>query len=310
MAAADHGLYRLVDDVHVPDGLVLAHHLGGFVDAGKAASAAVTELLGSFTATTVAQFDADGLVDHRGRRPTMRFDTDHWADYDAPHITLSLLRSPEAPADGRAALLLLHGNEPDYRWEAFADAVRELVEEFSVRLVVGLSAIPMGVPHTRPVGVIVHGSRPELVRGQRAWIGQVQVPGHVGAHLEWRLALSGIDTMAYTVNVPHYVAQSEYPEAAAVLLEHLAQATGVPLDVTALRARAAGTRSEIDAEVAKSSEVVAVVRSLEEQYDSLSSAAGDELGDDLPDGDELGAELMRFLADQDRERGAEGGPTP
>lgn len=310
MATDDHGLYRLVDDVPVPDGLVLAHHLGGFVDAGKAASAAVSDLLGSFTATTVAEFDADGLVDHRGRRPTMHFDTDHWAHYEAPHITLTLLRSPDAPADDRAALLLLHGNEPDYRWEAFATAVRQVVERFAVRLVVGLSAIPMGVPHTRPVGVIVHGSRPELVRGQRAWIGEVQVPGHVGAHLEWRLAQFGIDTMAYTVNVPHYVAQSEYPEAAAVLLEHLAQATGVPLDVTALRARAAGTRSEIDAEVAKSSEVVAVVRTLEEQYDSLSSAAGDELGDDLPDGDELGAELMRFLADQERERGSEGGPTP
>lgn len=308
--ATGHELYRLDDDVEVPDGLVLAHHLGGFVDAGKAASGAVAELLGSFEHTVVARFDADSLVDHRGRRPTMRFDTDHWADYDAPHITLSLLRGPGAPLDERGALLLLHGNEPDYRWEAFADAVREIVTSFAVRLVVGLSAIPMGVPHTRPVGVIVHGSRPELVRGRRAWFGEVQVPAYVGAHLEWRLAKSGIDTMAYTVNVPHYIAQSEYPEAAAVLLEHLAQATGVPLDVTALRARAAGTRSEIDAEVAKSSEVLAVVRSLEEQYDSLSQAAGDDLGDDLPDGDELGAELQRFLADQDPDRGSDGGIAP
>ncbi len=80
--------------------------------------------------------------------------------------------------------------------------------------------------------------------------------------------------------------------------------------MTALRARAAGTRSEIDAEVAKSSEVLAVVRSLEEQYDSLSQAAGDDLGDDLPDGDELGAELQRFLADQDPDRGPDGGIAP
>lgn len=306
MSSREHPLYRLTDGVRVPSGLVLVHHLSGFVDAGRAASGAVSELLAVFSAQEVARFDADGLVDHRGRRPAMRFDTDRWVDYEAPHITLSLLRGPTADA-GSGALLLLHGSEPDYRWEAFADAVEELVEDLEVRLVVGLSAIPMGVPHTRPVGVIVHGTRPELVRGRRAWIGEVQVPGNVGAHLEWRLGRAGVDAMAYAVNVPHYVAQSEYPEAAAVLLEHLAQATGVPLDVAAMRARAASTRAEIDTEVAKSPEVVAVVRALEEQYDSMSAAAGDDLGDDLPDGDELGAELQRFLADREPGRDPDDG---
>jgi hypothetical protein len=288
--------------VDVPPGLVLVHHLAGFVDAGSAAGAAVEALLTDHRRTDVAWFDADVLVDHRSRRPAMGFDTDRWTGYEPPQITVSLLQRPDDP---QQALLLLHGVEPDYRWDAFTQAVLALVRRLQVRLVVGMSAIPMGVPHTRPAGVIAHGTRAELVRGRRAWVGQVRVPGHVGGLLEYRLGQAGLDAMGFTVNVPHYVAQADYPEAAAVLLEHLTGVSGVPLDVSGLRVRAGRTRSEIDAEVAKSAEVAAVVTALEEQYDSLAETAGSDLRNDLPDADELGAELERFLAE--REGGGAGG---
>lgn len=301
-------LYTLVEDVDgspvdVPSGLVLVHHLAGFVDAGSAASGAVESLLADHQRTDVARFEADLLIDHRSRRPVMHFDTDRWTGYDAHHITVSLLQRHDDPGQ---AMLLMHGLEPDYRWEAFGASVLDLVRHLGVRLVVGLSAIPMGVPHTRPAGVITHGTRAELVRGRRAWVGQIRVPGNVGGFLELRLGEAGVDAMAFTVNVPHYVAASEYPDAAAVLLEHLSQVSGVPIDVDALKVRAVQTRGEIDAEVARSTEVSAVVTALEEQYDNLAESAGADLRNDLPDGDELGAELQRFLAQNDRERGADG----
>ena len=294
-------LVRFVDDVDVPAGLVLAHHLTGFSDAGSAASNAVTALLTDHHRVDVAHLDADVLVDHRSRRPTMHFDTDRWVSYEAPHITVSLLRRHDDPGQ---ALLLLHGLEPDVRWEAFTRAVIDMVRRLQVRLVVGLNAIPMGVPHTRPAGVITHGTNADLVRGRRAWIGQVRVPGSIGSLLELRLGEAGLDAVAFTVNVPHYVASSEYPDAAAVLLEHLSGVSGVPIDVDGLRVRAVQTRGEIDAEVAKSPEVAAVVQALEEQYDNLSETAASDLRNDLPDADELGAELERFLAENDRETGA------
>jgi len=303
-------LYTLVEDVdgagpvEVPRGLVLVHHLAGFVDAGSGAASAVAALLTDHQRVDVARFDADVLLDHRSRRPVMHFDTDRWTGYDAPLITVSLLRRHDDPGQ---ALLLLHGFEPDYRWEAFTASVLHLVRRLGVRLVVGLSAIPMGVPHTRPAGVITHGTRAELVRGRRAWVGQVRVPGNVGGLLELRLGEAGVDAMAFTVNVPHYVAASEYPDAAAVLLEHLSQVSGVPIDVDGLKVRAVQTRGDIDAEVAKSAEVSAVVTALEQQYDNLAESAGADLRNDLPDGDELGAELERFLAQNDRERGTGGG---
>ena len=86
--------------------------------------------------------------------------------------------------DAGTAFLLMHGLEPDVQWERFAAAVRQLVERFSVPLTVGVNGIPMGVPHTRPLGVTTHGTRPELVAAP-GWFGTVQVPASVGAMLEY-----------------------------------------------------------------------------------------------------------------------------
>jgi predicted ATP-grasp superfamily ATP-dependent carboligase len=281
-----------VDDARVPEGLVLVHHLIGFVDAGNAVRLAARHVRDQAgPGRVLARFDIDGLLDYRGRRPAMHFDVDHWESYEDPELTVRLL-------EDRAGnpFLLLEGPEPDYRWEAFVRAIRELVGRWGVRLVVGLNAIPMGVPHTRPSGVIVHGTRRELVRGARTWVGRVQVPGHATALLEFRLGQAGADAMTFTVNVPHYVAATDYPEAAAVLVENLSAAAGLRLDTDPLRAAAVTTRADIDTEVAKSAEVAAVVGQLERQYDAL--VAESQLGD-LPTADELGAELERFLAEQD-----------
>ena len=38
------------------------------------------------------------------------------------------------------------------QWQRFAGAVHLLVRELGVRLVVGLDAVPLAVPHTRPLG--------------------------------------------------------------------------------------------------------------------------------------------------------------
>ena len=66
---------------------------------------------------------------------------------------------------GGTPFLLLRGPEPDIRWEGFARAVREVVERFDVRRVVSLGAVPMAVPHTRPIAITPHANRPELLTG-------------------------------------------------------------------------------------------------------------------------------------------------
>jgi predicted ATP-grasp superfamily ATP-dependent carboligase len=190
------------------------------------------------------------------------------------------------------------------QWERFVSAVGLLVDELDVGLTVGLNAIPMAVPHTRPVGVVAHASRPEMVEDHEKWVGTVQVPGTAGHLLELRLAQAGKDSAGFAVAVPHYLADAEYPAAAVVLLDSVSRLTGLQLPTEDLAEAAVSTRSEIDRQVEDSQEVSAVVRRLEEQYDSFQAGRERSLlgveGGELPTADELGAELERFLAEQQR----------
>ncbi|WP_066582119.1 PAC2 family protein [Cellulomonas timonensis] len=277
-------------------GPVLVHALQGFVDAGAAGRKAAEHLTESLTTTRLATFDVDQLIDYRSRRPTMTFDSSAWTEYDAPSLAVDLVRDAEG-----APFLLLHGSEPDVQWERFIAAVRQIVERFAVPLTVGLHGIPMGVPHTRPLTATAHATRPELVADHPSWFGTVQVPASASAVLEMRLGEWGHDAMGFAVHVPHYLAQSAFPQASKIALEHVERATGLDLRLGALAEAADETAAEIERQVGDSAEVAAVVHALEEQYDAFTRSAGRPglLAEtsQLPTADELGAEFERFLAE-------------
>ena len=220
----DSALYELEPDLPDLTGSVMVQALDGFVDAGAAKRLAREHLLAGGS-RVVARFDVDALLDYRARRPAMTFDEDHWADYADPELAVHLLTDSEG-----TPYLLLAGPEPDVRWEAFTAAVRSLVQRLGVRLVVGLNAIPMAVPHTRALGVIAHATRPELVAGHDKWVGTVQVPSSAGHLLEYRLGQAGHDAAGFAVAVPHYLAEAEYPAAALVLLASTSALSGLVLD--------------------------------------------------------------------------------
>ena len=292
-------LFELDPDRPELDQPVLVQALDGFIDAGGGKRLAREHLLASYESQVVARFDVDQLLDYRARRPAMLFVEDHWESYSDPELAVYLLHDAVG-----APFLLLAGPEPDVQWERFVEAVRMVVDRLGVRLTIGLNAIPMGVPHTRPTGVIAHGSRKELVAGYEPWVNAVQVPGTAGHLIEYRLGQAGYDALGFAVHVPHYVSQAEYPAAAAALLAEVSKASGLTLPLDALEEAAATTRAAIDEQVEGSPEVAAVVQALENQYDAFVSGRGASLlvdESELPTADELGAELERFLAEQSQD---------
>ncbi len=289
-------LYELDPDRPDVSGAVLVQALDGFIDAGGARKLASQHLLDTLDSTVVARFDHDQLFDYRARRPIMVFARDHWESYDTPQLALHLLHDLAGNP-----FLVLAGPEPDVQWERFVAAVEQLCKVLGVRRSIGLNAIPMGLPHTRPVGVIAHGVPRSLVEGYEPWVETVQVPASAGHLLEFRLAEAGYEAMGFAVHVPHYVAQSSYPAAAAQLVREVAKSGGLDLPVDALDAAALATREALDEQVAGAPEVAEVVRQLEEQYDAFlrGRTEHDAIAEsDLPTADELGAELERFLAQQ------------
>lgn len=297
------GLYRVEADVPQLTDPVLVVALDGFVDAGNAGRLAVAALREGRELIPVVRFDADQLVDYRSRRPPLRFESDHWTGYTAPELDVVALTDA-----GDTPYLLLTGPEPDTQWERFAAAVEQLVRRFGVRLMVSLTGIPMAVPHTRPIGVTVHGTRPELTEGHQVWFATAEVPGSAVALLEYRLGQAGLDAMGFAVHVPHYLARAEYPQAARTLVDHTGVATGLFLSTESLTRAAARAETEIAAQVQASEEVARVVAALEKQYDTVAAGRGERsslgLGGELPSVEELAAEVERFLADQDGDDGS------
>ena len=279
-------------------GLVLVHDLAGEFDAARAGALAGAHLLDALPSTLIARFDVDALVDYRGHRPRMVFSGDRYESIVSPEIGLYALED-----DAGTPFLLLHGAEPDYQWERFVAAVLQLVERLGVTSVFSLHAIPMPVPHTRPVTVTAHATRRQLIEAYPVYWGEMRVPGSVGALLELRLGEAGVDALGVAAHVPHYLAQATYPAASLTLLEHLARLTGLHVPTETLREAAEANRTEVDEQIGRSSENTAVVAALEEQFDSF-TAARDEtgllgFGGEMPSGEELGAQIERFLAEQD-----------
>jgi len=280
------------------DGAVLLHSFDGFMDAGSAGRLVREHLAERFDHRVVARFDVDRLIDYRARRPLMTYVTDHWEDYQAPELVVSLHND----ATG-VPFLLLTGPEPDREWELFATAVRGFVDRWGVRLTAGFHGIPMSAPHTRPLGVTAHATRPELIGDHQQLPNRLQVPASISALLEMRLGEAGHDAVGFAAHVPHYLAQTAYPAAAVALLDSLTRATGLVLPDDALRETARRVEVQIDRQISDSEEVADVVRALERQYDTFVEAARREnlLADTaqpLPTADELASHFERFLAEQ------------
>ncbi|MEJ7584177.1 MAG: PAC2 family protein, partial [Acidimicrobiales bacterium] len=121
--------------------LVMA--LEGWIDAGYAASNAMSTLLAGLDTKPVATFDADELLDHRARRPIM-----HLVDGVNTALSWPGIELRSATDLAGKDLLLLVGAEPDHSWRAFSAAVLDLAGRFGVCMIIGLGAYPAAVPHT------------------------------------------------------------------------------------------------------------------------------------------------------------------
>lgn len=288
---------RVASAPPVPAGLPLVVALTGFTDAGSAVSRMIELFRDDLDPSPVVTFSADVLLDFRARRPIVTFDGDHLVDYRPPRLELSLAHD----ALGQP-FVLLAGYEPDFAWDAFAETVVGLAEGLQVSGVTWVHAIPMPVPHTRPIGTTVSGTRKDLTQAHSVWKPHTQVPATMGHLLELRLAEAGQAVAGFVLLVPHYLADTEYPAAAIAGLDTLSLATGLVFDADEIRDENRDYLAKVDDQVEGNSELTAMLHTLEERYDAY--MAGSTLAQpiihtgDLPSADELAAELERFLADR------------
>jgi hypothetical protein len=290
-------LYALtLDAADVPMGLPLVSGLTGFADAGSAVSQFTQHLRDSLPARDIAVFDADALLDYRARRPVVYFDQDHLEEYTPARLTLELVDD-----ELHAPFLLLSGFEPDFEWEAFTAAVLQLIDRFQVSTATWVHAIPMPVPHTRPIGVTVSGTRSELTESMSVWRPRTQAPANALHLVEYRLTKRGFPVTGFVLLIPHYLADTEYPASAIAALESISAATGLIFPTDSLRGENRDFLTKVDEQVAGNEELGRLVTTLEGRHDSymednpLPSPLTGQDGT-VPTADAIAAELEKFLA--------------
>lgn len=293
-----HELFHLDRDVleslDVNAGLVMLACLDGFIDAGNTGEIFTKHLLDNFDPQRLITFHADDLIDYRSRRPQMLFEHDRWTNAELPEIGLDILTTEDG-----YQFLFLHGAEPDLRWQAFAEAIAEILKRLNVELWIGVQGVPMGVPHTRPIGSTLHGNNEVLIGEQRSWFGKVKVPGSIQSFLEWYLDESALSAIGIISHVPHYLARADYPPAAQELLRRIESFMPVDLRVADLDERSSATMNNLSEQSDDSSEMREMVSELEAQYDSFVENLEAEVSldlDDLPSAEELGQQVEQFLA--------------
>ncbi len=297
---SDEPLFELIDEAyeHVKPGLPLVIALTGFADAGSAVSQFENYLVETVKPQPVVLFDADVLLDYRSRRPTILFSEDRLTDYHAPELGLYL-----AQDELGQPFLLLMGFEPDYRWERFVASVFYLMADLQVSQTVWVHSIPMPVPHTRPIGVTVSGTRADLIESLSVWKPSAQVSATVGHLIESRLQDAGKQVVGFVLLISHYLADSEYPAALISSLECISAATDLIFPTDSIRAKGREFMAKISEQIASSPETQSLVAQLEERHDAYmqgTSIRSPLFRNDgtLPSADQIATELERFLATQ------------
>jgi len=282
----DHIIFLADPDLNEP---VLVIALEGWIDAGLGASNAIGTMLDTIYTEVLATFDTEYFIDQRARRPIARIIDGVTTELTWPEIQLRFGRD----GDG-ADILFLVGPEPDFHWSDFVDVVTDAAGRFDVRLVVGLGAFPAPTPHTRPVRII--GTAPvtsaNLLSRVGTVSGELEVPAGISSALELGFSEVDMEIVTLWARVPHYVASMPYPQASAALIDGLASIAGLTLDAGSLRASAEEARQRVDDLITNNPDHTTMVAQLEEAADEVE---GISLSDELPSGDELAAELEKFL---------------
>lgn len=294
------GLFSVVDqEIEIPFGLRMIGSITGFTDAGQVIEQMAANILNKLDAELVIEFDNDELLDYRARRPAMFFEKDHLSSYEPPLLGIYLVRD-----EAGIPFLFLHGYEPDFRWEAFAAAIEEIVETYAVTEFTWVHSIPFPVPHTRPVGVTVSGNRKDLIERYSEWRPETQVPGNVVHLLEYRLSEIALPVIGFVLLVPHYLNDSDYPAAAVTGFELLTSATSLVFPTDQLREEGVRFAERLGKKMEENEELSKLVGNLEQGYKSeRATSFGVQIVSpkpEEPNAEDIAAELEDYLANRQR----------
>ena len=265
--------------------------LDGWVDAGSAATHALDRVAEG--GTVIGEFDTDVLFDYRARRPALEIRDGRPRTLTWSKLTITRSRY------GARDILVLTGAEPDFRWRELSRELVAAAQRLGIVQWISLGAIPAAVPHTRPVPILGTSSKPGLLKGdvQAGPTGTLRVPAACISVLDVAISKAGIPAVGYFAQIPHYV-NGPYATAALALLEAVNRHLEIEVPPGPLANEAMLLRQRLDTAAAADEGTRQYVERLEAMTDEAR----------LPEGDDLIADIERFLRERGNELGGSGRP--
>lgn len=260
----------------------------GWNDAASAASSAIATIGDQRGATRIGSVDPEEFYDFQVTRPIIDLTADeHTLTW--PEVEILAARCPDADHD----LVLVLGGEPSMRWPTFCRLLLDAVQALGARRFVTLGALLADVPHTRDVTLTVMATKDGLVEGMDTRPPSYRGPTGIVGVLHLLAAERGLEAVSLWAPTSHYAAGVVNHKAELALVEGVGRVTGIGFDTTDIRANAREFEEQVD-------QVVAGDPRLQQLVEQLEQAAEEEGMDDqdLPSGDELVAELERFLRER------------
>jgi len=281
-------LLSITTDIELTDPVMLLA-MSGWVDAASVGTGAAERV--AEEGDVIARFDPDALFDYRSSRPTLHFTSGELSKVVWPRLEI-VHRSIEG-----TDLLIVVGNEPDFRWMELTRDLVEAAQQYGVKKLVTLGAVPAPVPHTRPVRVLCTTSdRSILLEGDEVLPDDLVVPGAAVSVLRQGIADAGIPAIGYWVQVPHYLQRPFHPGVLS-MLERAGAQIGVSLPLGDLVDESAAQIEDINRDLAERDDAREYVERLERIHDEEDRTEPTPIisFEDLPSPDEIGAEIEKFL---------------
>ncbi|MFB3739735.1 MAG: PAC2 family protein [Candidatus Velamenicoccus archaeovorus] len=269
--------------VHRP---VLVCAFGGWNDGGEAATTALTYARDRWSARRFAHVDPEEFFDFQVNRPTVHLEQGRTRRLQWPACEFF-----QARPSGRDVLLFL-GVEPNVRWRTFCEQILSVCRDLRVELLVTLGAFLADVPHTRPAPVSAASADPGWAERLGVEPSRYEGPTGIVGVLNEMASRGGIAAVSLWAAAPHYLPSGTNPRVAVALLAKLTDLLGVEVDRSGLLSAVAVWEREVRRAVEEDQNLLAYVARLEEL------AAEQPEPEGIPSGDQLAAELERYLREQ------------
>lgn len=263
----------------------------GWNDGGEAASASVRYLRDQWRARRFARIDPEEFFDFQVNRPTVRLVNELTRRIEWPSNDFSVARS------GTRDVVVFLGAEPNLRWRTYCDEILGVARELDVELLVTLGAFLADVPHTIPAPVSAGSQDPRWLAKPGVIPARYEGPTGIVGVLNDQAARAGITAVSLWGAAPHYLSSSANPKVALALLERLRDLVRLEIDVGDMEHDVRRWERQVEDAIGEDGNLAGYIRRLEEVAET-GVDPGEETAD-MPSGEDLAAELERYL----RERG-------